>query len=111
MEFALRDPGVGGPAKTGRTGRAGVLVSTPGPCRKGRCVMAYTCKTCGAVAHDPGHLCNPCGDKSRCKFCGTPEVDTTHVCKDKLAQMKYVCRGCGRVAMEEAHLCKPAPIH
>ncbi len=72
--------------------------------------MAYTCKNCGAVANDPGHLCNPCGEKSKCSFCGTPEVSATHVCKDKLSAMQYVCEGCGRVAMEQGHLCKPAKI-
>jgi hypothetical protein len=71
--------------------------------------MAHTCKTCGAVAEDPGHLCDPCGDKSECSFCGVPQAEPTHVCRDKLAQMKYVCE-CGRVAMEEGHLCKPSPI-
>ena len=75
-----------------------------------RIQMAYTCTNCGAVANAPGHLCNPCGDASKCSFCGTPEVSTTHVCKDKLAAMKFVCDGCGRVAMEEAHLCKPSTI-
>ncbi|MCK7513258.1 MAG: hypothetical protein MZV70_60665 [Desulfobacterales bacterium] len=34
--------------------------------------MAYTCKNCGAVANEPGHLCNPCGDKAKCSFCGSP---------------------------------------
>jgi hypothetical protein len=72
--------------------------------------MAYTCKNCGAVADSPGHLCNPCGDKSKCSFCGDPNTEPTHICKDKLAAMKYVCGGCGRVAMEEGHLCKPSPI-
>jgi len=72
--------------------------------------MAHTCKTCGAVADDPGHLCSPCGDATKCSFCGTPNADTTHMCKDKLATMKFVCNGCGRVAMEEGHLCKPSPI-
>jgi hypothetical protein len=72
--------------------------------------MPYTCKSCGAVADAPGHLCNPCGDKSKCSFCGEPATEPTHVCKDKLAAMKYVCGGCGRVAMEEKHLCKPSPI-
>jgi len=37
--------------------------------------MEYTCKNCGAVADEPGHLCNPCGDKANCSFCGTPEVE------------------------------------
>ena len=31
----------------------------------------YTCKTCGALADEPGHLCNPCGDETKCDFCGT----------------------------------------
>jgi hypothetical protein len=72
--------------------------------------MAYTCKNCGAVADEPGHLCNPCGDKEKCTFCGAPLVDPKHMCKDKLAAMKFVCGGCGRVAMEAGHLCKPNPI-
>ena len=72
--------------------------------------MAYTCKSCGAVANEPGHLCNPCGDKAKCSFCGATETDHTHQCKDKLAAMKFVCGGCGRVAMEQEHLCKPTPI-
>ena len=72
--------------------------------------MEYTCINCGAVAAEPGHLCNPCGDKAKCNFCGEPEMDTKHICKDKLALMKFSCGGCGRVAMEEGQLCKPTPI-
>ena len=72
--------------------------------------MAYTCKRCGAVAKDPGHLCNPCGDRQKCSFCGEPEINQAHMCKGKLTSMKYVCDGCGRVAMESEHLCKPSPI-
>jgi len=72
--------------------------------------MSYTCKNCGAVANEPGHLCNPFGDKSNCSFCGIFNIDTYHMCSDKLAAMKYVCEGCGRVAMEEGHLCKPLII-
>ena len=75
-----------------------------------RIIMAYTCKNCGAVAEEPGHLCDPCGDAGKCSFCGAPQVDAKHICKDKLAAMKYVCEGCGRVAMEEGHLCKASPI-
>ncbi len=73
--------------------------------------MAYSCKTCGAVADAPGSLCKPCDDKlASCSFCGTPKVDSKHVCTDKLAEMRYVCDGCGRVALEEKHVCKPKPI-
>jgi len=72
--------------------------------------MAYTCKTCGAMAEAPGHLCNPCGDETECEFCGTPNVDARHLCKDRLERMRYVCTGCGRVSMEEWHVCQPSPI-
>jgi hypothetical protein len=72
--------------------------------------MPYTCKNCGAVANEPGHLCNPCGDKAKCRFCGSPDVGVGHMCTDKLAAMKFVCEGCGRVAMETEHLCKPKAI-
>lgn len=72
--------------------------------------MPYTCKNCGAVADSPGHLCNPCDDKSQCSFCGATQVGATHVCKEKLVSMKYVCGGCGRVATDQKHLCQPAPI-
>lgn len=72
--------------------------------------MAYTCKNCGSVANEPGHLCNPCGDPANCSFCGAPNVDHAHMCKDKLSAMKYACSSCGRVAMEAEHLCKPSEI-
>jgi hypothetical protein len=72
--------------------------------------VPYICKNCGAVADEPGHLCNPCGDAKKCSFCGDPNVNTDHMYKDKLAAMKSVYEGCGRVATEENHLCKPSPI-
>ena len=62
--------------------------------------MAYTCKTCGAVADEPGPLLQSLSDEAKCTFCGAPAVDTQHMCKDKLSAMKYVCEGCGQVAME-----------
>lgn len=72
--------------------------------------MAYTCKNCGAVAKEPGHLCNPCGDRNNCSFCGAPDVSQAHMCTGKLQQMKYVCDGCGRVAVNADLLCKASPI-
>jgi len=75
-----------------------------------RLIMAHTCKRCGAVAKDPGHLCDPCGDRQKCSFCGAPDINQAHMCKSKLTAMKFVCDGCGRVAMESEHLCKPSPI-
>ncbi len=72
--------------------------------------MAHTCTTCGAVADDPGHLCNPTMEKISCSFCGAGDVGAAHICKEKLAAMKFSCQTCGRVASEEARLCKPQEI-
>lgn len=72
--------------------------------------MAYTCKNCGAIADEPGHLCNPCGDERECSFCGTPKVNPQHVCSGKLGAMQYFCENCGRVATSAQHLCKPKAI-
>ncbi len=72
--------------------------------------MAHTCKTCGAVADSPGHLCSPCDNTATCSFCGTPEIDIRHICRDKLTKMRFVCEECGRVGMEKTHLCKPQHI-
>ena len=30
--------------------------------------MAHTCKTCGAVAEDPGHLCAPSTETTTCSL-------------------------------------------
>lgn len=72
--------------------------------------MAHTCKSCGAVADDPGHLCNPTSDVLSCSYCGGKDVSASHVCKEKLAAMKYSCQSCGRVAAEDSELCQPAEI-
>jgi hypothetical protein len=72
--------------------------------------MAHTCKNCGAVADDPGHLCNPSVEVIACSFCGAGDVAATHVCKEKLAAMKFSCQSCGRVAAESGDLCKPFVI-
>lgn len=72
--------------------------------------MAHTCKSCGAVADDPGHLCNPTVEKISCSYCGESDVSAAHVCKEKLAAMKFSCQSCGRVAAEDAELCNPLKI-
>lgn len=72
--------------------------------------MSYTCERCGAKAKEPGHLCKPCGDRQKCRFCGAPEVDSRHVCKSKLTAMQYVCGGCGRIATHAELLCRPESI-
>lgn len=72
--------------------------------------MAHTCKSCGAVADDPGHLCDPTVEALSCSFCGEENVSVTHVCKSKLEAMKYSCGSCGRVAADSDDLCKPEEI-
>ncbi len=72
--------------------------------------MAHTCSTCGAMADDPGHLCNPTVSAISCSFCNTPDVGINHLCKEKLAAMKYSCESCGRVAEDAAGICRPVEI-
>ena len=72
--------------------------------------MAYTCRTCGAEADKPGHLCNPSEENLDCKFCGETNVPASHVCKDKLASMHYSCDTCGRLSTDAAHLCSHTEI-
>lgn len=72
--------------------------------------MAHTCKSCGAVADDSGHLCDPVAKTLSCSYCGAPDVPVSHVCKQKLAAMNYSCQSCGRVGATEKELCKPTEI-
>ena len=72
--------------------------------------MAHTCKSCGAVADDSGHLCDPVGKALSCSYCGAPDVTVSHVCKQKLAAMNYSCQSCGRVGATDKELCKPTEI-
>ena len=57
--------------------------------------MAYTCKTCGAVAEEPGHLCAPSTEPTACAFCGEKSPHVKHYCKGKMEDIKYVCRSAG----------------
>jgi hypothetical protein len=70
----------------------------------------YTCKTCGAVATEPGHLCSPVTETATCAYCGKNVPHTKHYCKGKMEDLKYVCEGCGRLAPSADLLCKPAKV-
>ncbi len=72
----------------------------------------YTCKTCGLVTTDKGHLCHPTPAKKvvACKFCGTVTGDPRHVCAPKIVSLKYACDSCGRLAAKRELLCSPSPI-
>lgn len=72
--------------------------------------MAHTCKSCGAKADDPGHLCSPTVEILSCSYCGATDVGAAHVCQQKMAAIKYSCESCGRVAPESGDLCKPTEI-
>ena len=72
--------------------------------------MAYTCKTCGAVASEPGHLCNPAQEVTTCAYCGQDTPHVKHYCKGKMEDLKYVCEQCGRLAPSEDLLCKPSKV-
>lgn len=72
--------------------------------------MAHTCKSCGAIADDPGHLCDPTTEVLSCEYCGQEDVGINHVCKQKLTAMKYSCNSCGKMAPEENRLCNPVEI-
>jgi hypothetical protein len=72
--------------------------------------MAYTCKTCGAVAEEPGHLCTPTTEETTCAYCGKHTPHVKHYCKGKMEDLKYVCEGCGRLATSKDLLCKPAKV-
>jgi hypothetical protein len=71
---------------------------------------AYTCKTCGAVAAEPGHLCNPSTEIMPCAYCGERTPHVKHYCKGKMEDLKYVCEGCGRLAPSAELLCKPSKV-
>jgi DNA-directed RNA polymerase subunit RPC12/RpoP len=71
---------------------------------------AYICKTCGAVANEPGHLCNPASETAKCSYCGDQVPTVQHFCKGKMDDLKYVCEGCGRLAPAKEMLCKPKDV-
>lgn len=72
---------------------------------------SYVCKTCGALAEEPGHLCNPQGTGLKCTYCGMEHTPhEKHYCKGKLENLKYVCENCGRLATSEDFLCKPMEV-
>ncbi len=72
--------------------------------------MAYTCKTCGAVAEEPGHLCAPSTEDTTCAYCSKHTPHVQHYCKGKMEDLKYVCEGCGRLATSADLLCKPNKV-
>jgi len=70
----------------------------------------YTCATCGALAEEPGHLCNPAGEPMTCAYCGEKAAHAKHFCKGKLEDIKYVCDQCGRLSTSADLLCKPKEV-
>jgi uncharacterized Zn finger protein len=75
-------------------------------------IEMYSCKTCGKVTTDQGHLCDPKEIKRAyvCEYCGVTSSNPRHICKPKVAKIKYTCEACGRVAVDEGLLCRPKEI-
>jgi hypothetical protein len=69
-----------------------------------------TCQTCGALAEEPGHLCNPSQEQTVCSYCGETASQVKHYCKNKLVSLNYVCEKCGRLAPAQEMLCHPAAV-
>ena len=72
----------------------------------------HTCKNCGKMADDKGHLCDPVELKEAyiCDCCGSAAQDARHICKPKLQKINFVCVSCGRVAQLPNQLCNPRDI-
>jgi DNA-directed RNA polymerase subunit RPC12/RpoP len=51
----------------------------------------YICDTCGALADEPGHLCNPKSEVEACPYCSEKHPHRSHYCKGKMEDLKYVC--------------------
>ncbi len=51
----------------------------------------YTCRTCGKITSNKGHLCAPAPLEKTvvCEYCGAVETDTRHVCAPKVLKFKY----------------------
>jgi DNA-directed RNA polymerase subunit RPC12/RpoP len=69
----------------------------------------YVCESCGALADEPGHLCNPKG-KATCSYCGEKDPHVSHMCKGKMEDLKHVCGKCGRLATSSEFLCEPKDV-
>jgi|GEM_PF-339421 len=72
----------------------------------------HTCKSCGKVAGDTGHLCDPVELKQAhvCDDCGQASTNPRHICKPKLRNVNFACVACGRVAEIPSKLCNPRDI-
>jgi DNA-directed RNA polymerase subunit RPC12/RpoP len=71
----------------------------------------YVCETCGALAEEPGHLCNPKGQqKTACPYCGDVTPHKSHFCEGKMKDLSYVCEKCGRLATSADSLCEPQKV-
>lgn len=72
----------------------------------------HTCKNCGKISGDKGHLCDPAEltEAYICDCCGAASKNPRHICKPKLEKINFVCMGCGRVAQLPNELCNPRDI-
>jgi len=74
--------------------------------------IIHTCKSCGKVSGETGHLCDPVELKQAhvCEDCGQASTDPRHICKPKLRNVNFACVACGRVADIPSKLCNPRDL-
>jgi DNA-directed RNA polymerase subunit RPC12/RpoP len=79
---------------------------------QGGTMTAYTCKSCGKISDEGGHLCDPTekGDIFSCESCGQQAKKKQHLCKPQVAKFEFFCGGCGRGAVKEGDVCDPQPM-
>jgi predicted SprT family Zn-dependent metalloprotease len=79
------------------------------PINQGGPMTTYTCKSCGKISSEEGHLCDPtsAGKLYTCGSCGEQARKKKHLCKPQAAKFEYFCGGCGRGAVSGDQLCDP----
>ena len=67
----------------------------------------YTCKNCGSVTSEKGHLCAPEPVEDNCDLCSEPVQDARHISQPMLQKMAFTCGNCGRPTEDPELVCKP----
>lgn len=68
---------------------------------------AWSCGNCGAVALDPGNICNPAAKMKKIDWCGSTDLEPAKTCRNRVNNDRYKCGKCGKGAINSALLCEP----
>ena len=71
---------------------------------------AYICADCGAVALDPGNLCNVQGTGTKADWCGVKGSMPPKHCQNRTHVDRHQCRNCGQTAINARLLCEPVKL-